>query len=169
MAWHTDGRNSRDFIVLDMLTDILAGCESARFPALLVREREIFSEADIYLSGESDPGLVIFSGKLRNGTDIRKAEKAVEDELCRLSAEPVTGAELDKARNRYESLRLISHLSASNKAFNLALHELLGDAEGINREKERYLSVTPSEMEETAARTFLPCNCSVIHYIPEAQ
>ena len=169
MAWHTGGRNSRDFIVLDMLTDILAGCESARFPALLVREREIFSEADIYLSGESDPGLVIFSGKLRNGTDIHKAEKAVEEELCRLSGGSVTDAELEKARNRYESLRLISHLSASNKAFNLAFHELLGDAEGINREKERYLSVTAGEMAETAARIFLPVNCSVIHYIPEAQ
>ncbi len=169
MAWHTGGRNSRDFIVLDMLTDILAGCESARFPALLVREREIFSEADIYLSGESDPGLVIFSGKLRNGSDIRKAEKAVEDELFRLSSGPVTDAELEKARNRYESLRLISHLSASNKAFNLAHHELLGDAEGYNREKERYLSVTAGEMTEKAARTFLPGNCSVIHYIPEPQ
>jgi len=169
MAWHTDGRNSRDFIVLDMLTDILAGCESARFPALLVRERELFSEADIYLSGESDPGLVIFSGKLRNGADIFKAGKAVEQELGRLSADPVTDAELDKARNRYESLRLISHLSASNKAFNLALHELLGDAEEINREKERYMSITASEMAETAARTFLPGNCSVINYLPEEQ
>jgi len=169
MAWHTDGRNSRDFIVLDMLTDILAGCESARFPALLVREREIFSEADIYLSGETDPGLVIFSGKLRNGTDIHKAEEAVEEELFRLSTGTVSDAELEKARNRYESLRLISHLSASNKAFNLALHELLGDAEGINREKERYMSVNAGEMAETAARTFLPGNCSVIHYIPEEQ
>ena len=169
MAWHTGGRNSRDFIVLDMLTDILAGCESARFPALLVREREIFTETDIYLSGEIDPGLVIFSGKLRNGSDICIAEKAVEEELWRLSAERVTDEELDKARNRYESLRLISHLSASNKAFNLAFHQLLGDAEGINSEKERYLSVTAAEMSETAARTFLPGNCSVIHYIPETK
>jgi predicted Zn-dependent peptidase len=169
MAWHTDGRNSRDFIVLDMLTDILSGCESARFPNLLVREKEVFSEADIYLSGETDPGLVIFSGKLRNGIDIRKAEEAVEEELFRLSAVPVTDAELEKARNRYESLRLISHLSASNKAFNLALHELLGDAEGINRERERYMSVTAGEMAVTAARTFLPSNCSIIHYIPKEQ
>lgn len=169
MAWHTDGRNSRDFIVLDMLTDILAGCESARFPALLVREREIFSEADIHLSGETDPGLVIFSGRLRNGTDIRRAEEAVAEELFRLSTVPVTEAELEKARNRYESLRLISHLSAANKAFNLSLHEMLGDAEGINMEKEKYMSVTAGEMAETAARTFLPGNCSVIRYIPEEQ
>jgi hypothetical protein len=134
-----------------------------------VREKEVFSEADIYLSGETDPGLVIFSGKLRNGIDIRKAEEAVEEELFRLSAVPVTDAELEKARNRYESLRLISHLSASNKAFNLALHELLGDAEGINRERERYMSVTAGEMAVTAARTFLPSNCSIIHYIPKEQ
>ena len=49
----------------------------------------MFSDADIYLSGEIDPGLVIFSGRLKNGVDIRKAEEAVSDELNRLSSEPI--------------------------------------------------------------------------------
>ena len=76
MAYHTGDRSGRDFYILDLLTDILSGCESGRFPSVLVREKELFSEADIYLSGELDPGLVIFSGRLRNGTDISKAEAA---------------------------------------------------------------------------------------------
>jgi zinc protease len=169
MAFHTGTRESRDFYILDLLTDILSGCDSGRFPSLLVRKKELFSDADIYLSGEIDPGLVIFSGRLKHGTDIKKAEAAVMHELNILASEPVTAAELDKARNRYESLRLLSYLSAANKAFSLAFHELLGDAEGINTEIDRYMSVTAGEIIDSSARTFTPDNCSVIHYLPDVK
>jgi predicted Zn-dependent peptidase len=163
MAFHTDGRNSRDFYILDLLTDILSGCDSGRFPGILVRNKELFSEADIYLSGEIEPGLVIVSGRLREGVDINEAEKAVAEELNKA----VTPAELDKARNRYESHQLMSYISVANKAFNLAFHELLGDAGGINAEKEKYMSVTAKDIMESASRTFTEANCSVIHYLPE--
>jgi len=169
MAFHTGGRESRDFYILDLLTDILSGCDSGRFPSLLVRKKELFSDADIYLSGEIDPGLVIFSGRVKSGTDIKKAEAEVMNELNRLASEAVTTAELEKARNRYESLRLLSYLSAANKAFNLAFHELLGDADGINTEIARYMSVTAEEILDSSARTFSPDNCSVIHYLPEVK
>lgn len=167
MAFHSGGRTSRDFYILDLLTDILSGCDSGRFPGILVRQKEIFSEADIYLSAEIDPGLAIVSGRLKEGVDIRTAEKAVWDELNRVSGEPVTASELEKARNRYESHQLMSFLSAGNKAFNLAYHELLGDAGGINSEKEKYMSVTAKEIMECCARTFTDTNCSVINYLPE--
>jgi predicted Zn-dependent peptidase len=167
MAFHMGSRESRDFYILDLLTDILAGCDSARFPAILVRKKELFSEADIYLSGEADPGLVIFSGRIRDGIDVRKAEEAVRSELDRLASERVIAAELDKARNRYESHRLMQYISVSNKAFSLAYHEVLGDADGINREHEQYMSVTAEEIASAAGLTFRPGNSSVIHYLPE--
>jgi zinc protease len=169
MAFHTGERSGRDFYILDLLTDILSGCESGRFPSVLVREKELFSEADIYLSGELDPGLVIFNGRIRNGEDISRAEAAVAEELYRLATGPVSDAELEKARNRYESLRLMSYMSAANKAFSLAFHELLGDADGINSETEKYMSVTAGEIMECSSRTFSSGNCSVIHYLPEDQ
>ena len=167
MAFHTDGRNSRDFYILDLLTEILAGCDSGRFPEQLVRSRELFAEADMYLSGEIDPGLVIFSGRVKDGVDIKKAEDGVTEELGRLADGPVTVAELEKARNRYESHRLLSYLSASNKAFSLAFHELLGDAGGINTETDHYMSVTAEEITDASSRIFRPSNCSVIYYLPE--
>jgi zinc protease len=167
MAYHTMGRNSRDFYIIDLLTDILAGCDSGRFPGILVRKKELFSETDIYLSGEIDPGLVIFSGKLKDGTDIKETEAEVISELKRLAGEPVTTAELEKARNRYESMRLMSYLNAANKAFSLAFHELLGDADGINSEIDKYMSVTAEEIMEASSRTFTKENCNVIYYLPE--
>lgn len=167
MAFHTGARTSRDFYILDLMTDILAGCDSARFPTLLVRQKELFSDADVYLSGDADPGLVIFSGRLKDGADIRKAEEAVISELNRLKVESVTPAELDKARNRYESHHLMSCLGAANKAFNLAYHEVLGNAEGINSEKEQYMSVTSGEITTASQKTFREDNSTIIYYLPE--
>jgi predicted Zn-dependent peptidase len=166
MAFHMGSRVSRDFYVLDLLTDILAGCDSARFPSVLVREKEIFSDADIYLTADADPGLVIFSGRLKNGIDITRAEEAVMNELEKVSVGYVSSAELDKARNRYESHRLMSYMNASNKAFGLAYHELFGDAGAINREDEQYISVTAAEIASAAQNTFRPGNCSVLYYLP---
>ncbi|MCB0800233.1 MAG: insulinase family protein, partial [Bacteroidales bacterium] len=66
----------------------------------------------------------------------------------------------------YESNRLMSYMSAANKAFNLAYQEVLGDAEGINSEREQYMSVTAEEIMVASQCTFRPGNCSVIHYLP---
>lgn len=167
MAFHTGARVSRDFYILDLLTDVLSGCDSGRFPGTLVRKKELFSEIDIYLSGEIEPGLVIVSGRLKDGILIHEAEKAVMEELDRVADAPVSPAELEKARNRYESQQLMSYLSAANKAFSLAFHELLGDAQRINTEIDKYMSITPEEIMESSSRTFREANCSVIHYLPE--
>jgi zinc protease len=167
MAFHTGGRTEHDFYVLDMLTDMLAGCESGRFPNVLVREKKLFSEIDAYLSGETDPGLVIISGRLRDGVDIYAAEAAVNQQLQVLCNEPATGYELEKSRNRYDSHNRMAMTSASNKAFNLAFFEMLGNASDINSESDKYMSVTDKDIMETAMHTFRSENSSVIYYLAE--
>ncbi len=167
IAFHMGNRTSRDFYTLDLLTDVLAGCNSARLPTLLVRERELFTEADIYISGDDDPGLVIFSGRLKGGVKIGEAERAVMDQLQRTADESITATELEKARNRYETHHLMAQTGHAGKAFGLAYHELLEDASGINLEREKYMSVTTGEITTVAAATFTSNNASVIHYLPE--
>ncbi len=165
MAFHCGRRTDRDFYVLDLLTDMLSGCESGRFPNILIREKKLFSEIDSYLTGESDPGLVIISARLREGVDISVAETAINEQLQLLGSEPASDHEIEKSRNRYESHNLMAMTSASNKAFNLAFFEMLGDASDINSESDKYMSVTKDEIMETARKTFKPENSSVIYYL----
>jgi predicted Zn-dependent peptidase len=61
----------------------------------------------------------------------------------------------------------MSYMSASNKAFSLAYYEALGDADGINRENDQYMSVTEEEIVSVSERTFRPRNSSIIYYLPE--
>ncbi|WP_306429385.1 hypothetical protein [Sphingobacterium sp. E70] len=47
---------------------------------------------------------------------------------------------------------------------NLAFHELLGDADGINTEVSKYLAVTAQEVQAQAQAIFNPENASVLMY-----
>jgi predicted Zn-dependent peptidase len=77
-AWHMEGRLSQDYYSLDVITDLLAGGESGRLYSRLVREKNLFSEINAYITSDIDPGLIVLSGKLMKGTSIDKAETAVK-------------------------------------------------------------------------------------------
>ena len=70
--------------------------------------------------------------------------------------------ELDKVINRFESNDLFSNLHYLNKAINLAYCELLGGAENIDTEVEKYKKLTPFDLRRIAE------NCLsrkiVLHY-----
>ena len=51
-----------------------------------------------------------------------------------------------------------------NVATNLAFFELIGRAEDINHEVEKYRAVTADRIKEVAKRTFVRENCSVLYY-----
>ncbi len=56
-------------------------------------------------------------------------------------------------------------LSALNKAIDLAYHELLGDAERINHEIEKYRSVSKDEIRDVASKLFNIKNSSTLYYL----
>ena len=51
-----------------------------------------------------------------------------------------------------------------NVATNLAFFELLGNAEDINNEVEKYRSVDADHIQMVAKKTFTPNNSSTLYY-----
>lgn len=166
-AWHMGSRISNDYHALDLLTDLLAGGESGRLYNRLVRDKNLFSEINAYLTSDIDPGLVIISGKLMRGTDIIKAEKAVNEVIYELKNSALTDYELEKVKNRFESSVVISNTSILNKAMNLSMYELLGDPDLVNREVESYRSVSKEMVRESAIKYLRPENCTTMFYISD--
>ena len=60
--------------------------------------------------------------------------------------------------------QIFSNINYLNVATNLAFFELIGQAEDINHEVEKYRSVTAERIKEVAKRTFVRENCSVLYY-----
>jgi len=164
-AWHIGPRISKDYPSLDLMTDLLAGGESGRLYNKLVRDKNLFSEINAYLTSDIDPGLVIISGKLMNGTDILKAERAVNEVLNELMDSALTDYELEKVKNRFESSVVLSNTSILNKAMNLSVYELLGDPGMVNREVECYRAVSREMVRESAIKYLSPENCTTLFYL----
>ena len=164
MVFHKCDRLHPDYYTFDMLSDLLSSGRSCRFIQHLVLEKQIFSNIDAYISGSIDEGLFHITGKPSPGISLEEAEEAVWEELEALKTIEIDSYELEKVKNRYESEQIFNNLNYLNVATNLAFFELIGQAEDINYEVEKYRSVTSERIREVARKAFVRENCSVLYY-----
>src|SRR5436190_4647794 len=163
-CWHMPARLDRRYYVTDLLTDILSGGGSSRLYQALVKEKQIFSNIECYHFGSTDAGLLAIEGKLVKGIKIEEAEKAVEEQLDKMKKELVSEEELQKVKNKTESMIAFEDMSVMNRANSLAYYELLGDASWMNFELEKYGSVTTEDILEESRKIFRKENSNTLYY-----
>ena len=164
LAFHAPARNDADYYALDLMTEILASGASSRFYQKLVKTDRIFSELDCYQTGYIDPGLIVIEGKPTEGVTLEQAEAAIWAELEVLKNEPIAPIELEKLKNRAESQQVFGDVGAANKAMNLAFYELIGDANLINTEIDRYNAVEIKDVQRVANQIFRLNNSTLLFY-----
>lgn len=164
MAFHICKRKDKEYYTFDVISDILCNGRSSRLVQKLVQEKKIFSSIDAYISGSIDNGLFHIAGKPCEGISLEGAEEAIWKELERLKKEEIDAQELEKVKNRYESEQIFSNINYLTVATNLAYFELIGKAEDINSEVEKYRSVSPEQIAKAAEKCFVPQNCSILYY-----
>lgn len=164
-TWHMGSRLERGYYVADLITDILGGGASSRLFQKLVKEQQLFSNLDCYHFGSIDTGLLTIEGKLVKGVSIEKAEAAVEAELQQLKETVVDEKELQKVKNKTESTILFEDMSVMSRANSLAFYELLGDAQLMNDELEKYQSITAEELRAECERIFDERNSNTLYYL----
>lgn len=167
MAFHAPGRTEADSYPAELLVDILSRGNSSRIYKTLLKEKQLFSEIHAHLSGSLDAGMLIIEGKPTENIGIEQAEAAVWEELDKLKNEPVPEAELMKVKNKTESTMVFAEMSLLEKAMNLAYFELMGDAENLNHETEKYLAITSEEIRDQAQKIFRRENLSTLVYLAE--
>ena len=164
MAYHMCERAHPDYYAFDILSDILSNGKSSRLNRHLVQEKQLFSSIDAYISGTVDAGLFHISGKPAAGVSLEEAETAVREELNRLQNEAVAVQELVKVKNKFESTQIFGNINYLNVATNLAWFELNGAAEDMEKEVERYRSVTAGQLQAVAQTSFDKRNGVVLYY-----
>ena len=164
MAYHMCDRLDADYYAFDILSDILSNGRSSRLNQHLVQEKQLFSSIDAYISGTIDAGLFHISGKPAAGVSLEEAETAVREELNELQTALVQEHELEKVKNKFESTQIFGNINYLSVATNLAWFELLGKAEDLEKEVERYRSVTAMQLREVAQSAFRKDNGVVLYY-----
>jgi predicted Zn-dependent peptidase len=163
-AWHMPGRLSQPYYACDLITEIMGNGFSSRLYQRLVKEDQLFSAIQCHHTGSLDPGLIVVDGKVSEGRTLEEADAALSREMALLVAEGVTDDELQKARNKVTAMIEFEDMSLLSRANNLAFYELLGNANQINEELERYYAVTSSMLKGTAEAILRPENCSTLYY-----
>ncbi|MCZ4222331.1 M16 family metallopeptidase [Pedobacter rhodius] len=167
VAFKMPGRLSNDYYAYDLLSDILSGGKSSRLHNSLLKEQQLFSDINAYISSSLDPGLFIVEGKLVEGVSIERAEAAIWAELEKIKTELVAADELTKVKNKVESVLVFSEMNLLDKAMNLAYYELLGDADILNKEAAQYLKVEAEDIKRISKETFEKNSSSTLYYLTD--
>lgn len=166
-AWHIYPRLDQRYYVVDLITEIMSGGNSSRLFQSLVKDQKLFSNIECYHFGTLDAGLLTIEGKLVKGVKMEDAEAAVEAELQKIKTERIAEKELQKVKNKTESMMAFEDMSLMNRANSLAFYTLLGDTNLINKELDRYQQVTTEDLQREATIIFNENNSNTLYYYAE--
>jgi len=164
-CWHIYSRMDHRYYVSDLISEVLGGGGSSRLFQSLVKEKKLFSNIECYHFGTTDAGLLTIEGKLVKGVKMDDAEAAMNEELEKLKREKISDDELQKVKNKTESMIAFEDMSLMNRANSLAYYELLGDATLMNTELDRYNKVTVEDVQQLSNEIFTGENSSTIWYL----
>lgn len=167
MVYHMSARNETGFYVFDIISDLLSNGRSSRLYQNLVKEKQLFSDINAYITSDLDPGLFVFSGKLMKNVSMQQAEDAIHQEINKIKNNEFSDEELDKVKNKYEANLQFANVNIMNKAMNLCYFEMLGDASLLNTEINNYITVSRQAIVSQAKLAFVPENCTKLYYYAE--
>lgn len=164
IAFPMGGYGCEHYIAADLITDILASGNSSRLYRMVMSGVEGLAAADASIAGSEDPGFLMLNANLAAPEFAGKAEEALWQQIDRLTTEPVSQEELDRAVNRFESSHIFSQLSYIHKAQSIAQAEMHG--ENIDELCPRYRAITPDHILSAAREILRPASACTLVYGP---
>lgn len=165
IAFKMPGRLEEGYYSADVATDILASGPSSRLYQKLVKETGLFSEIDAYISGSNDTGMLILEGKVSEGKEVSAASSALWDILKEMQQQLIAEEELRKVKNKMITYMNFSDASLLNRMISLAYYEMLGDAEWINLEEDKYENVSAADIMAFCQSTFVHEKSNTLYYL----
>ena len=115
-----------------------------------------------------DPNLFFVMVVLNAGYTQSQGEAEVAAELERLKVEPVPQQELEKARNQVLRDFIISRQSDQSRAEELGYAAVvLKNPNLLDAELDRFLAVTPQDIQRVANKYFVPENVTIVEVSPK--
>jgi len=164
MAYHMPGRMDGEYYSTDLLSDILGRGKTSRLYQKLVKGKNIFNSVNAYVTGSIDPGLLLISGKIKNGISLEDAESEVHTILNDLLTNGVSDDELQKVKNQAYTSLAFQDVELLNRAMNLAYFSNLGNPNLYNEEQHSIESIDLNLLMTSAERVISESNKNVLYY-----
>ena len=167
-AYRIPANGTEDYYALDMLTTLLSSGQSSRLQKSLVDTKQTAVSTGAFPYSLEDSGLFIAYAISNKGITADELEKEMQEELDKVKDELISEREFQKLRNQIENAFISSNSTVAGIAGSLAsYHVLLGDANLINTEIERYNNVTIEDINRVAEKYLSNDNRVVLYYLPK--
>jgi predicted Zn-dependent peptidase len=162
-GFHMPADGTADAYPLRLASKILSDGESSRIYTRLVYDKQIAVQAESSGNFTEDPNLFFVFAVMNDGHSPAEGETQVDAELSRLKTELVSGADLEKAKNQILRDFILSRQTAQSRADELGYAAVvLKDPELVNTELQRFLNVTPEDIQRVARKYFVKENKTLV-------
>jgi zinc protease len=148
---------------------LMSAGESSRLYQSLVYQQQVATQVNTFTDLREDASLFVYLAILASGKKPEEVEHALNAEIKKLQAAPVSAAELEKAKNQLITSQLRERETNEGKAQALGdAAVLLGDPNRVNTDIARLQAVTAADVQRVAKKYFIDTNRVVIDYLPES-
>ncbi|NUN16532.1 MAG: insulinase family protein [Myxococcales bacterium] len=170
-GYHVPANKSRDFAVLEVIDQILNGGKSSRLKQRLVYGPEpIVSGISSNLMPIRDPFLYLWSVSMLPGKEVADAIGIIDEEMLRLSKEPVSLNELSTAVERLRADTVRQMLTTQQRADMMGFGVRTADDPFIYFDRMgEVATITPADIQRVAAATLLTTNRTQVRAVSPAR
>ncbi len=166
VGWRVPAGAAADAPALDLLSTLLSRGSAARLNQRLMSGELPGLFAQTGRDGRRDATMFWAAAAARSLDDTAAVEHRLVDEIEQLGTQPVSGEELDRARRQLEVALLFDRQTARDRGQALGTSQMItGDWHDADRQLERLRSLTPTDLQQAAARTLTAVRRTVVWMI----
>ena len=167
-GYHMPADGTPDAYPLRLASKILSDGESSRIYTRLIYDKQIAVQAQSSGNFTEDPNLFFVFAVMNGGHAPAEGETQVDAELLRLKTELVSDADLEKAKNQILRDFILSRQTAQSRGDELGYAAVvLKDPQLVNTELQRFLKVTPQDIQRVAKKYFVQENKTMVEVYPK--
>jgi zinc protease len=176
-TYHGPKASDEDFFPLFVLTGVLSGVgsmsvsghgspgRSSRLYRALV-ETELAADVDCGFRPTIDPGTIDITATVRPGVSVEKVERAVFNELQKVSTKPITDQELDQVFKQAKVQFVYATDGVMNKGYLLGELEVVASYKMYLNFLDNLMKVTKADVQRVAAKYLTETNRTVGWFVP---
>jgi predicted Zn-dependent peptidase len=167
MAWHAPGTGHADADALDVASQILSVGRTSRLYRALVYDQPVALGAEGGFWELARAGIFFAYAQVRPGASADQAETLLQREIERMRDEPVSEAELAKAKRRLEVGLIVGQGSSNALASRIAEEWIaFGRVRPLDERLASIRSVSAADVQRVAETWLEPTGRSVVQVLP---
>jgi predicted Zn-dependent peptidase len=169
IAWITPPAGTADGDALDVLSWVLSSGRSSRLNQVVVREKQLATNAGAFNPDSRGPGLFQMSATVAPGKKVEDLESALYEELEKVKTGPIADWEIEKAQNNARRQQAAALTSSLQRAVQLGEYALFyNNPNLVNTRTANILKITTADVQRVAKKYLTKENRSVVITTPKA-